>query len=109
MPGSRSNAARHSNPMRVIGENLHKVARGEALLERAPPSCLEDLAVLLQEDLLGTPFESEELQECLREYVVLADVEPALSPHLVLVGGRLRHVAEAAVGDPAELVVIVED
>src|SRR5687767_8830453 len=95
--------------MSVIGENFHKVARLQALLERAPPSGLADLAVLLQEDLLEPPLESEELQECLRKHVVLADVEPALSPHLVLVGSCLRHVAEAAVGDPAELVVIVED
>ena len=53
--------------------------------------------------------QAEEADELLGEDVVLADVEPGLAAHLVLVVARPRDVAEVAVGDEAQLVVVVED
>src|SRR5262245_4491267 len=95
--------------MRVIGEDLDQVSCAQPFLERAPPAGLEYLAVLIEENVLQAPVEAEKLEEGLREDVILADVEPRLGAHLVLLAARLRHVAEAAVGDAAELIVVVED
>ncbi len=63
----------------------------------------------LEECFLEVRVEAEELHERLGEHVVVVDVEPRLGPHLVLLVACLRHVAEAAVGDGAQLVVVVED
>ncbi len=54
-------------------------------------------------------IEAEELHERFGEDVVVVDVEPRFGAHVVFVELRLRHVAEAAVGDGAQLVVVVED
>ena len=52
---------------------------------------------------------AKKVDEGLRKHVVVGDVEPGLAAHLVFRMDRLRQVAEAAVGDLAKLVVVVED
>ena len=53
--------------------------------------------------------QAEELRELLGEDVVLVDVVPGAGVQLLVLVARRRQRAEAAFGDEAELVVVVED
>ena len=79
------------------------------VLHPRPERNRQQVAVLREEGLAGLVVEPEERQELLREDVVLPHEEPRLSRHLLLVVARLRHFAEAAVGEHGQLVVVVED
>ena len=65
--------------------------------------------MMFQERFLGMRFETEEIDELFGEDVVRPDIEPGALTHLIDVVPRFRHVAEVAVGDEAQLIIVVED
>src|SRR6202007_1007717 len=88
---------------------LEHVALAEALLHATPECRSENLPVHAQQRRTLLVAEAEEIDEGLREHIALADIEPGFAAHLVFRVGCRRQVAEVAVGDAAQLVVVVED
>src|SRR5512134_1285101 len=92
-----------------VGEDVQNLPFPLPSLDLEPEARAEKLLVALVKGRASLAAEAHEGREFLGKDVVLADVEGDLSPAptVVLVSGR--KLPEVAVGDEAELVVVVED
>ena len=70
---------------------------------------VQQIAVGLEKCLAQAPGRNQEGLELLGKHVLLAHVEPGLGRELVLQGGGFGNPAKAALGEQAELVVVVAD
>ena len=73
-----------------------------------PERGVEQVGVVLHEDLAHGRVAEQEGRERLGEDVLRADRVPDLARHLLFLVARLRHLAEVAVGEVLDLVVVVE-
>ncbi|MDV7389820.1 hypothetical protein RZS08_00645, partial [Arthrospira platensis SPKY1] len=92
-----------------VGQHLEPALGLVGRLEPAPVVRRQQVGVMGEELVAQLAPQPEEVEELLREDVVRADVEPGLAPGLVLVEAGPGQVTVRAVGDQAQLVVVVED
>src|SRR5690606_28534722 len=91
-----------------IGRRIRELATGETGLQAAPPARIEQFAMRLAHRLHHRTRQAHEQREALGKHIVGRDMEPWLGGHGFHGVARLRPVAEVAVGDPAQFVVVVE-
>lgn len=87
--------------MRLIGKYLKQFALLQALLHVSPELGAQNLAMHTHKGRVLSIIEGQEIDERLREHVILGDVEPCFVAHLILRMDRLRQVAEMAVSNLA--------
>src|SRR5262249_8529904 len=102
-------AAGDPYPVGVVRKHLQHFPLMQALLHASPECCRQYFTVHLHEGGALTVAEGQEVDEGFREHVALANIEPRLAAHLVLEIGCFGYVAEPAIGDLTQLVIIIED
>jgi hypothetical protein len=94
-------------PVRAVREDVRHVAAKVSRAHLVPPRGREQRTVRLEERFPLLPVQPDEAEELLREDVAFGDVEPRLSPELVVFVRRRRKLPETAFGELAELVVFL--
>ena len=95
--------------LRVVWEDIMHVAGQDFLLVALPEGRVEQVGMVRHEDLANRRVAEQERREGLGEDVLRADPVPDLARHLVFLVARLGHLAEGALGQVLDLVVVVED
>src|SRR5947207_2301912 len=93
----------------AVGKYIDDVTCSLPLLHVTPEFEAEEIFVAVQEGFSQWPGKRHHRAKLLRKHVPLTHGEPGFSRHLLLQGGGMRQQAKIAIGQQAELVVIVED
>jgi hypothetical protein len=80
----------------------------DAALVASPELGLQQVGVVAHEDVAHSRVAQQKRAEGLGEDIPGADRVPDVARHLLFLGARLRHLAEVAIGEVFDLVIVVE-